>query len=222
MLSKLIELIAKETGAQQADILVSTRLDSLVADSLEMANLVLELEAAFGVDIPDEEAQQLFTVGDVLRYAQAHPLIREAGATDVPRIIELGSQSIAEGPYKGILADKPEVTTSLAEKLLTMPNAKVLVGEMNGRISAVFAFILFDHYYSGEFVAGEMIWYVEPEARKSGMALELLWAAEKLAHDMGAKKMQLTAPTDQIAEIYGRLRGYRKVETAFQRSIECR
>ncbi len=150
-------------------------------------------------------------------------MIREAAATDIPRIIEMGSRSIGEGPYSAILADKPEVTTRLAEKLLTAPNAKILVSEAeDGRVYGVFAFILFDHYYSGEFVAGEMIWYLEPEARKSGMALELLWAAEKLAHDMGAKKMQLTAPTEEIAAMYTKLRGYRKVETAFQRSIECR
>ncbi len=89
-------------------------------------------------------------------------------------------------------------------------------------MQGVFAFILYDHYYSGELVAGEMIWWVEPEYRKMGMPLELLWAAEKLACEMGAKKMQLTAPTDEIAAMYGKLKGFEKVETAFQRDISCR
>jgi N-acetylglutamate synthase-like GNAT family acetyltransferase len=149
-------------------------------------------------------------------------LIREAVKEDIPKIIEMGSRSIQEGPYKELLPDRPEVTQQLARKLLEMPNAKILAGECDGKVVAVFAFILFDHYYSGEFVAGEMIWYVEPEARKSSMGLELLWAAEKLASSMGAKKMQLTAPTDEIANLYAHLRGYQKVETAFQRNIECR
>lgn len=134
----------------------------------------------------------------------------------------MGSRSLLEGPYKELLADKPEVTARLAEKLLTMENARVLVAELNSKLVGAFAFVLFDHYYSGEKVAGEMIWYLEPEARTGRpIALELLWAAEKLAHELGAKKMQLTAPTEEIATMYQRLKGYVKVETSFQRELRC-
>jgi GNAT superfamily N-acetyltransferase len=145
--------------------------------------------------------------------------IREALPSDIARIVELGSRSLIEGPYKDQLADRPDVTTALAQKLVEMGNAKILVSETPDGIVGLFAFIVFAHYYSGETVAGEMIWYVIPEARKSNIALELLWAAERLAHELGAKKMQLTAPTDEIAGMYQKLRGYRKVETAFQRAI---
>lgn len=149
-------------------------------------------------------------------------MIREARVEDVPRIVEMGSRSLAEGPYKATLADRPEVTAALARKLLEQPQARILVADEQGKLVGVFAFILFPHYYSGEDVAGEMIWYVAPEARVGGPALELLWAAEKLAHDLGAQKMQLTAPTDELAAAYQKLRGYEKVETAFQRDISCR
>jgi hypothetical protein len=148
--------------------------------------------------------------------------IRIAEARDIPAIIAMGSRSLLEGPYRDQLADKPGVTTALAEKLLTMEMAKILVCEEQDGLLGVFAFVVFPHYYSGETVAGEMIWYVVPEARKSNRALELLWAAERLAHEIGAEKMQLTAPTDEIAAMYGQLRGYLKVETAFQRSLRCR
>lgn len=148
--------------------------------------------------------------------------IREAETNDIPRIIEMGSKFLKMGPYHKFISDAPHVTSDLARKLLTMPNAKILVGEENDHVEGVFAFITFDHYYSGEPIAGEMIWYVEPEARKHNMALELLWAAEKKACQMGAKKMQLTAPSDEIAEMYGKLRGFEKVETAFQRDISMR
>jgi hypothetical protein len=149
-------------------------------------------------------------------------MIREAKEADVARIVEMGSRSLLEGPYKDMLADKPEVTAALAKKLLDMGNAKILVSEVGDELVGLFAFIIFPHYYSGETVAGEMIWYVLPEARHSNKALELLWAAESMAAKLGAKKMQLTAPTDEIAGMYQRLRGYQKVETAFQRSIVCR
>lgn len=135
--------------------------------------------------------------------------------------MELGSRSLLEGPYRDKLADRPDVTSALARKLVEMETAKILVAENPDGIVGLFAFIIFPHYYSGETVAGEMIWYVVPEARKSNTALELLWAAERLAQELGAKKMQLTAPTDEIAGMYQKLRGYSKVETAFQRELRC-
>lgn len=154
--------------------------------------------------------------------AHASAVIRLATVADVPRIVELGSRSLMEGPYHDILMDNPGVTSELAKKLLTAPNARVLVAEEDGVIVGLFAFIVFDHYYSGESVAGEMVWYTTPEARRGGPALELLWAAEKMAHDLGAKKMQLTAPTDEIAEAYQKLRGYKRIEVSFQRDISNR
>lgn len=148
-------------------------------------------------------------------------MIREANAEDIPRIVELGSRSLVDGPYRDQIADRPDITTALAKKLLTQTaGARILVAEREDQIVGLFAFIIFPHYYSGEIVAGEMIWYVLPEARiGSNLALALLWKAEQLAHELGAKKMQLTAPTDEIAAMYSKLRGYRKVETAFQRTI---
>ncbi len=146
-------------------------------------------------------------------------MIREATEKDIPRIVELGSRSLIEGPYKDLLADKPEVTANLAARLLNLKTAQILVADED-QIVGIFAFIVFPHYFSGETVAGEIIWYVVDEARKSNCALELLWAAEKKAFELGAKKMQLTAPTDEIARMYGLLRGYGKVEIVFQRSLE--
>lgn len=149
-------------------------------------------------------------------------MIREARSEDVERIVEMGSRSLKEGPYHAMLADRPDITRALARRLIEQPNARILVAIDQDKTVGVFAFIVFPHYYSGEDVAGEMIWYVEPEARTSGFALELLWAAEKFASSLGAKKMQLTAPTDELAAAYQKLRGYAKVETAFQRDISCR
>lgn len=147
-------------------------------------------------------------------------MIRAATCDDIPRIVELGSRSIWEGPYKDQLEDNPSVTRELTEKLLTLENAKVLVSESDGVINGLFAFILFPHYFSGQLTAGEMIWYVIPEARGQA-SLELLWAAEKLAFEMGAKRMQLTAPTEQVGKIYERIK-YVQVECTYQAKLENR
>lgn len=150
-------------------------------------------------------------------------MIREASEQDIPRIVEMGSRSIREGPYRNQLSDNPEVTKQLAAKLLTSENAKVLVLENDGHVDGVFAFILFSHYFSGEMTAGEMIWYVEPEGRAmegfgAGGALNLLDEGERLAKKLGAKRMQLTAPTRMVGELYKRRR-YCEIETTYQREL---
>ncbi len=67
-----IQHALEELGLATGKVKPETVLRSLVTDSLELANVILELEDAFDIEIPDEEAQQLFTVGDVVRYAEAH------------------------------------------------------------------------------------------------------------------------------------------------------
>lgn len=150
-------------------------------------------------------------------------MIREATAADIPRIIEMGRNFLLSGPYRDIMPDNPEVATSLAEKLVAYPKAKVLVAEEGGKVIGVFAFVIYPHYYSGLPTAGELIWHVLPEYRRmtsftNGPALNLLNEAEKLAKEMGAVQMHLTAPTVEVGALYKR-RGYQQVEIGFQRAL---
>jgi acyl carrier protein len=46
--------------------------DDLGADSLDIVELVMALEEEFGLDIPDEEADKLKTVGDAMNYLKSH------------------------------------------------------------------------------------------------------------------------------------------------------
>lgn len=150
-------------------------------------------------------------------------MIRLADVKDVPRIVEMGSTSLREGEYRGVIADSPEVTAELAKRLLFMDNAKILVLELDGTLQGLFAFLLIPHYYSGEKCGVEIMWYVEQRARNGhNYGLELLWAAENMAAKWGAEKFQLTAPSDAMCEMYSKLRGYTKVETSFQRDISQR
>ncbi|TDL98713.1 acyl carrier protein [Macrococcus brunensis] len=45
--------------------------DDLGADSLDIAELVMELEDEFGMEIPDEEAEKINTVGDAVNYIES-------------------------------------------------------------------------------------------------------------------------------------------------------
>jgi acyl carrier protein len=47
-------------------------IDDLGADSLDTVELIMALEEEFGVEIPDEDAEKMTTVGDAVNYLKAH------------------------------------------------------------------------------------------------------------------------------------------------------
>ena len=67
---KIKSIIAEQLGVDECQITPEARFaEDLGADSLDQVELVMAFEEAFGVDIPDEAAEKLQTVGDVYRYA---------------------------------------------------------------------------------------------------------------------------------------------------------
>lgn len=147
-------------------------------------------------------------------------MIRLADESDFPRIIELGRKYLLEGPYAGQIADNPEAVERFIFWLFKQDNARILVLEEDG-VQGVFAFFIYPHYFGGELSANEMIWCVEKEHRGKG-SLELLWGAERMAYDMGAVRMQLTAPTPEIGRLYERCKGYKLVEVGYQANLSDR
>ena len=62
-------VIAKELGLRVEQLKdEATFMDDLGTDSLEIIELVMSLEDEFEIDIPDEEAEKLLAVGDVVNY----------------------------------------------------------------------------------------------------------------------------------------------------------
>jgi acyl carrier protein len=53
-------------------MLSSSFTDDIGADSLDIAELVLELQEEFGVTIPDDEAERIKTVAHAIRYIEEH------------------------------------------------------------------------------------------------------------------------------------------------------
>ena len=66
---KIRQIIADQLGVKKEEVTDSAKfVDDLGADSLDTVELVMALEEEFGIEIPDEEAEKLATVGDALRY----------------------------------------------------------------------------------------------------------------------------------------------------------
>ena len=73
MQDTLISLVAKQLGKEEADVSMEAHfIDDLGADSLDTVELVLELEEHFDIEIPDDVASTLLTVGDVYNYLEAN------------------------------------------------------------------------------------------------------------------------------------------------------
>jgi acyl carrier protein len=65
-------LIAKQLEVEEGKVVPEASLiDDLGADSLDAVELVMAIEEEFGLEIPDEEAEQLQRVGEVIRYVEA-------------------------------------------------------------------------------------------------------------------------------------------------------
>jgi acyl carrier protein len=66
---KVRDIIAKELGVEREKLTDDASfMEDLGADSLDTVELVMEFEKEFNIDIPDEDAEKLRTVGDALRY----------------------------------------------------------------------------------------------------------------------------------------------------------
>jgi acyl carrier protein len=66
---KVQEKVAEQLGVDaDEDTLESSFIDDLGADSLDIVELLMALEEEFDIEIPDEEAEKLSTVGDVVDY----------------------------------------------------------------------------------------------------------------------------------------------------------
>ena len=67
------EIIAKELEVEVKQLTPQAKfIEDLGADSLDIVELVMALEEEFGLEIPDEEADKLKTVGDAMNYLKQH------------------------------------------------------------------------------------------------------------------------------------------------------
>jgi acyl carrier protein len=66
---KVKDIIAEELGVERDKVTpAASFMEDLGADSLDTVELVMAFEKEFDIDIPDEEAEKLRTVGDALKY----------------------------------------------------------------------------------------------------------------------------------------------------------
>jgi acyl carrier protein len=73
ILGKIQEITADRLGVDETDVTPDASFrEDLEADSLDLVELIMELEEQFGMEIPDEEAEKITTVEEAVDYVMEH------------------------------------------------------------------------------------------------------------------------------------------------------
>lgn len=65
---KVKTIVVDQLGVEEEEISLETSFTDLNADSLDIVELIMALEEEFDLDIPDEDAEKIRTVGDAVNY----------------------------------------------------------------------------------------------------------------------------------------------------------
>jgi acyl carrier protein len=67
------QIIVEQLGVDEGEVTpTASFVDDLGADSLDTVELVMAFEEAFGIEIPDEDAEKIATVKDAVDYIEKH------------------------------------------------------------------------------------------------------------------------------------------------------
>ncbi|HLD88368.1 MAG: acyl carrier protein [Candidatus Omnitrophota bacterium] len=68
---KIKSIIAEQLGVKPEEVTPGASfVDDLGADSLDTVELIMALEEEFNIEIPDEDAEKMKTVGDAIKYIE--------------------------------------------------------------------------------------------------------------------------------------------------------
>ncbi|MDE7077912.1 MAG: acyl carrier protein [Alistipes sp.] len=71
--TKVVEIIVDKLGVKESEVVPEASFTNhLGADSLDTVELIMEFEKAFDIQIPDEDAEKIATVGDAIKYIEEH------------------------------------------------------------------------------------------------------------------------------------------------------
>lgn len=68
---KIKDIVADQLGAEKNEITMETSFEELNADSLDVVELIMALEEEFDIEISDEDAEKLTTVGAAVEYVKS-------------------------------------------------------------------------------------------------------------------------------------------------------
>jgi GNAT superfamily N-acetyltransferase len=143
--------------------------------------------------------------------------VRPATLDDVAAIVTMAGAFVEQTDYSRHLTISPSHVASLAEALIQDGAGAVLVAESGGSVIGMLALKAFEHPMSGQRIATEFVWWVDP-AHRGSAGVRLLKAGERWAREAGATALQMVAPNARVGAFYEAV-GYQSVETSYMRAL---
>ncbi len=70
---RIQSIVTEQLGVEPTEVMKDASiLDDLGADSLDVVELVMALEEAFDIEIPDDAVEEMRTIGDIQRFVESH------------------------------------------------------------------------------------------------------------------------------------------------------
>ena len=150
--------------------------------------------------------------------------IRDGELADLPRLIEMAENFLMLTTYGGLLIPAPGKLEAFVELILT--HGKAIVAEVPHperpeywQLVGMIGLVALPHPITGQLIAEEVAWWVEPHSRKGTIGPRLLQAAEDWASVKGVTVLKMVAPAGSDVGTYYERRGYKALETAFVKVI---
>lgn len=73
---RVADIIAEQLGVSKEEVVPEASfIDDLGADSLDIVELVMAMEEEFDIEIPDDDAEKIQTIGDAIAYVRARAVV---------------------------------------------------------------------------------------------------------------------------------------------------
>lgn len=70
---KLKTIVVDQLGVNEENVTMeATFFDDLTADSLDIVELIMSIEEEFDLEIPDNDAEKIVTIGNIVKYIEEH------------------------------------------------------------------------------------------------------------------------------------------------------
>ncbi|MCZ2342385.1 MAG: acyl carrier protein, partial [Bacteroidales bacterium] len=80
---RVVEIVCEQLAVNKEQINRGTSfMEDIGADSLDIVELVMELEEEFDIQIPDDQAEKIKTVGEAIDYIEAKLMEKKGGAAE--------------------------------------------------------------------------------------------------------------------------------------------
>lgn len=149
-------------------------------------------------------------------------MIRVATQEDLRRIVEMSEKFYPHTSYwiRSQIPFDPIAVATLASGMID--NGVFHVAEHDGNVIGMIGLVVHPFIFNPEYiVAGEIIWWVEPEYWNKGVGAQLLFSIEAPAHELGVRQIQmidLVNSTVSAEALYTKF-GYNLTERIFTKVI---